>query len=447
MRPRLVLLLAAASLVSSSLAVQAAPGYRLDPVAKGVGKDLTPVAHIQYPGGSDLEFATIKGHQYAVAPSLSGSEGGLRLINIDKPERPKVTGFLRCNVSQNDVQVRGTLVLMGIDGGDAAGDAEDPCFTQLKVEPAKGLMVIDIANPAKPKAIGFLKVPLGVHNSTWHPAGRFVYISDSELKPDTTQQPGAMGGRVHIVDLANPRKPKLVKIMPLPANVLSSHDITFNKKGNRAYFAALSTTLIVDTTTPADPKIITTIVDPSINISHGADPTPDGKYLLVTDEQAGAAANGVCNVGGVHVFDISVEAAPVKVGFYFFDPTNSATATTNDNNLTCTAHVLDYAADGKTWSNAGYAAGVRINSATALIGKPTELAWFTPDDANTWSAKSYKNPRYLFANDMTRGFDVYKWEPGKGAVNTRSGGSKVAFRGPTTFGPGQYCFNTQASVA
>ena len=410
--------------------------YTGDPVAKGVGKDLVPVASIKYKNGTDIEFATIKGRDYAIAPSM-GNGGGLRIIDISKPERPKVTSFLSCPVSQNDVQVRGTLVLMGVDDGASAADADEPCFKQIKATPTEGLLVISIANPAKPRSVGFVPIGHGVHNVTWHPGGRYAYVSDSELTPELGVP---FGGRIQIIDLANPAKPKHVSTFLLVGDRMSTHDITFNKKGTRAYVAAIMETYILDTSAPAEPKEIARIEDPSINISHGADPTPDGKYLLVTDEQAGAAANGVCNVGGVHVFDLTVEKAPVKVGFYFLDPANSATATLNGTTLTCTAHVMDYAPDGKTWTNGNYAAGVRIISATALVGKPTELAYFMADDANTWAAKTYKNPKYVFANDMSRGFDVFRWEPGKGAVNTRTPGAPITFNKPA-YAPGQYCFN------
>ncbi len=418
-------LLAAVAITLPFVAVPssgAAP-YAGDPLAKGVGKDLVPVAHIAYKGGTDIEFATVKGRQYAIAPS-QGNSGGVRIINIDKPERPKVTGFLSCPVSQNDVQVRGTLVLLGIDGGTSAGDSDAPCFRQIGEEARKGLLIFSIANPAKPRAVGFVPIGTGVHNATWHPRGRYVYISDSELRPELSMPPG---GRIQVVDVGNPRKPKHVSTFNLIGDRMSAHDITFNKKGTRAYVAALQETYILDTTSPGEPREITRIEDPSINISHGADPTPDGKYLLVTDEQAGALANGVCNVGGVHVFDLTVELAPVKVGFWTLDPTNSATATTRGN-LTCTAHVLDYAPDGKTWSNANYSAGVRINSATSLLARPAELAYFMPDDADTWAAKTYKTPKYLYANDLNRGFDVYKWVPGKGVVDTRTPGAPITFR-------------------
>ena len=431
-------LLAVSAVVLPLLAapVSAEAPYRGDPVAKGVGKDVVPVAHIAYKNGTDLEFATVKGHQYAIAPS-QGTGGGLRIINIDKPERPKVTGFLSCPVSQNDVQVRGDLVLMGVDGSTDGADTEEPCFSQLGETAREGLLVVSIANPAKPRAIGFVAISHGVHNATWHPGGRYVYISDSELTPELSVPPG---GRIQIVDIGNPRKPKHVSTYILLGDRMSTHDITFNKSGSRAYVAALNETYILNTKAPAKPVEIARIEDPAVNISHGADPTPDGKYLLITDEQAGAAANGVCNVGGVHVYDLTVEAVPVKVGFYALDPTNSITATSNGN-LTCTAHVLDYSADGKTWTNANYAAGIRVISATELLARPKELAYFMPDDADTWSAKTSKDPRYIFANDLVRGFDVYKWVPGKGAVNTRTSSDPIPFRAPTKFGAGNFCFN------
>ena len=438
--------IAAAVLLALPLAAvpaSASSPYRGDPLAEGVGKDMIPVAHIKYGSGTDLEFATIKGRDYAIAPS-QGNSGGVRVIDIKNPERPKVTGFLSCPVSQNDVQVRGDMILLGIDGGAGAQDEDAPCFKQINATPATGVLVISLKNPAKPKSIGFVKIAEGAHNVTWHPGGKYAYVSDSELTPDLGIPPG---GRIQIVDLHNPAKPKHISTFKLVGDRMSTHDITFNKKGTRAYVAALMETYILDTTSPAEPKEIARIEDPSINISHGADPTPDGKYLLISDEQAGAAANGVCNVGGVHVYDLTVEAVPLKVGFWMMDPLNSITATTNSGNTTCTAHVLDYAPDGKTWSNANYAAGVRINSATSVLAKPAELAYFTPDDANTWSAKTYKNPRYLFANDLERGFDVYKWVPGKGTVNTRKNGAPIAFRPAqqSPFAKG-YCFEVAAKL-
>lgn len=412
--------------------------------AEGSGVDLTPTSNWSYTGGTDLEFATIKKRDYAIAPA-QGAMGGLRLFDLTaNPAKPPLVGFLPCTVSQNDVQVRGTTVFMGVDG--SVKDAE--CFAQAGVTPALGVLAIDISNPRAPRGVGFAPIKYGAHNSTLTPNGNYLYVSDSELTPKQAEAPGSQLGRINVLDVRNLKAMKEVFTLPLPTG-LSSHDIDFNAKGTRAYSAALTQTLILDTTDNAKPTIKTTILDPAINISHGADLTPDETHLYVTDEQGGAAANGACNVGGVHIYDITNEMVPVKTGFYAFSPVDSLTATTNDGNITCTAHVLDYGPTGKTFSNAGYAAGVRIIDTATRVGKPADLATFTPLDADTWSAKQYKNPKYLYANDLARGFDVYEYTEGKGAVDTRTAKQiqyKITRTGKTTFFGGAWCADPSGSL-
>ena len=449
MRLRPLVPVALLTLAAVALPAGAAPGRAGEPLAEGVGRDLRPVARIAYPGGTDLEFATVKGRQYAVVPSQKNNDddAGLRIIDISKPAKPKVTGFLECSVSQNDVQVRGSTVLMGVDYN--ADDAA--CFAQLGVRPATGLLVVSIADPRRPRAIGFVKVPMGVHNSTWHPGGRYVYISNSDRGNGHNVVGVQPGGLIHVVDLKDPRKPRLVKDLTLMGD--SSHDLTFNTKGTRAYSAALDHSLIIDTTKPAAPKIVTVINDPAVNIHHGADPTPDGKYLLVTDEQLGGGTNYVCNVGGTHVFDISDEKLPKLVG-YFTPAGPEAQGATLDSgrNKNCTAHVLDYSADGKSFIQPFYAGGIWV----APAGGPGALqakAFFVTVDADTWSAKQYKDKRWIFSNDLVRGFEVWEWVPGLGQVDTRSpatraatsaAGGALGFR-PSTFAPGIYCFTGSAT--
>lgn len=415
--------------------------------AEGSGVDLTPVSNWSYKGGTDLEFVTIKKRDYAVVPSetVSGGIGALRIFDLTAdPAQPPLVGFLPCNVKQNDVQVRGTTVFMGVDSGVQGTD----CFEQAGADPALGVVAVDISNPRKPRGVGFMPIKYGAHNTTLHPSGDYLYVSDSELTPKSAEPAGSQLGRINVIDIRDLKAMKEVFTLPLPTG-LSSHDIDFNDKGDRAYSAAITQTLILDTTDPARPSIKTTILDPAINISHGADLSPDETHLYVTDEQAGAAGNGVCNVGGVHIYDLTVEEAPVKTGFYAFSPVDSLTATTNNGNITCTAHVLDYGPTGETFSNAGYAAGVRIVDITSRVGLPADVATFTPLDADTWSAKQYRDPRYLYANDLARGFDVYEYEEGKGAVDTRTpkqiqyGITRI---GETTFMDGAWCADPEGAL-
>ena len=57
-----------------------------------------------------------------------------------------------------------------------------------------------------------------------------------------------------------PFKPGVTKDLALPARPglgTESHDITFNEDGSRAYSAALSQGVIIDTTDPGAPAIVT----------------------------------------------------------------------------------------------------------------------------------------------------------------------------------------------
>lgn len=251
MRLRSLLPLAAATVLLAPLAASAdlAPSVafpeeagRQGTPASGTGVDLTPVSNWSYTGGTDLEFVTIKKRDYAVVPA-QGSMGGLRLFDLTaNPAKPPLVGFLPCPVSQNDVQITGTTVFLGVDG--SVKDAV--CFEQARVAPALGVIAIDISNPRKPRSVGFAPIAYGAHNTTLHPSGQWLYVSDSELTPKAGDAPGSQLGRINVLDVRNVRAMKEVFTLPLPTG-LSSHDIDFNNKGDRAYSAAITQTLILDT--------------------------------------------------------------------------------------------------------------------------------------------------------------------------------------------------------
>lgn len=55
--------------------------------------------------------------------------------------------------------------------------------------------------------------------------------------------------------------------LPLrPGLGTESHDITFNDEGTRGYSAALSQGIVLDTTDPANPSVLTSFLDPAINV-------------------------------------------------------------------------------------------------------------------------------------------------------------------------------------
>jgi len=402
---------------------------------QGTGRNMAWVANLQYDtsggnqSGSDIEFIRIDGRDYALAGTL---RKGMQIIDITRPKYPKRVAVYDCKISQGDIQVwrfkDRVLASYTADGtfGDAGAASRCGRDLALKAE-AAGTIIVDITRPAYPRTISYLSVPKGSHNMTIHPSGRYLYNSNSDLITSTDPA-------VTIYDISRPWAPKKVQDYPLPFVPASlgseSHDITFNASGSRAYVAALSQTLILDTTDPRQPKQIGQILDPSINVVHQSDPVtltkPDGTkrtLLIITDERAGAAASAECPGGGLHVYDITGanEKLPVKVGTWFID------AITLQDGATCTSHVLRIYPAQKLMTIAWYAQGVRVIDIAGLatvtpvadavafgngVGMK-EVGFYTMPDSDTWSFKTNKINKYGafwgFGNDLVRGFDVYRF--------------------------------------
>ena len=411
----------------------------LVPEAEGVGDKMTAVANLQYPSeqtgsrgqaGSDIEFGRIGGRDYAFAGTL---RNGMQIIDITTPAKPQPVAVYDCKISQGDVQVfpQGDRVLATYtaDGSVAASGAASKCGTDLGLKATDaGTVIVDITDPATPKTLSFAPVKLGSHNMTVHPSGRYLFNSTSDLLTSTSPA-------IQIFDIADPTKPELVQEYRIPFVPTSlgseSHDITFNADGTRAYSAALSQTLVLDTTDPENPKQISQIVDPTVQLSHGADPITltrkDGSkrtLLMISDEQAGAAAGTNCPGGGVHIYDITgdLEAKPKKLGIWFIGEKKPSTAT-------CTAHVFRMHSEQALFTIAWYDQGVRVVDVAGLADVTAgtlpfvtsgngngiiEIGKYVFTDSNTWSFKTNKiaadGSFFGFGNDLGRGFDVYRFE-------------------------------------
>lgn len=404
---------------------------------QGEGKRMRFVANLQYDrsggaqNGSDIEFMRLGGKEYALAGTL---RGGLQIIDITRPRNPRKVATYDCDISQGDVQVwkTKTRVLASYTADGTVGDAgaRSQCGRDLKLKASDaGTVLVDLTSPRTPRSVSFLPVPQGSHNMTLHPSGKYLYNSNSDLYgTDTTPN-------VTIYDVRQPMAPKLVQEYELPFTPGSlgteSHDITFDKSGNRAYVAALSQTLVLDTTNPAQPKLISKIVDPAINVVHQSDPfrvkRPDGTWrelLVITDERAGAAASVECPGGGLHVYDVTrgLEKNPRKVGTWFIPATEA------QDGATCTSHVLRIYPRQQMMTISWYSQGVRVLDISGLAtyqGSPSDTAFgdgigmkevgsYVFPDSDSWSFKTNKiradGSFFGYSNDLVRGFDVFRFK-------------------------------------
>jgi hypothetical protein len=401
----------------------------------GEGRAMRHVANLQYDAsgeaqnGSDIEFVKVAGKEYALAGTL---RGGMQIVDVTKPERPRIAAVYDCAISQGDIQVwrdgRRVLASYTADGTFGAAGAASQCGRDLDLGPdASGTVIVDLTSPTSPRTVSYLHVPRGSHNMTIHPSGDYLYNSNSDLLTSTSPT-------ITIYDVSEPAEPKKVRDFAIPFVPTSlgseSHDITFDATGDRAYSAALSQTLVLDTTDPADPSIVSQTVDPSVNVAHQADPVTltraDGserEVLVVTDERAGAAASAECPGGGLHLYDITgaKEEQPEKIGTWFIP------AATVQDGATCTSHVLRIYPEQELLTIAWYAQGVRVIDIAGLAdveGSPAavgigdgvgmkEVGHFVLPDSDTWSFKTNRIDRdgsfYGYGNDLVRGFDVYEF--------------------------------------
>lgn len=176
--------------------------------------------------------------------------------------------------------------------------------------------------------------------------------------------------------------------------------------------------------------------DEGVAVSHEADPTPDGKFMMVTDERGGGVvppgatcAPGLDNPvgnGGLHVFDVSDPAKPTyaltpdgdKAVYIGTSPTPSPTF--------CTIHVIEQVPGEARIIAAYYDGGTKIvDYEIDDKGRWTfeEVASYRLPGANTWASEVFSTRRnadgtttYFFVSSSfalgegtARGLDVFSW--------------------------------------
>ena len=402
--------------------------------------------------GTDIEFARLGGRQYALAGSY---DNGMQIVDITNPRAAEIVSVYDCGVTQGDPQVFRQASKPGRTfvsyASDTSGDGTSTCyqeaaalgFSVLKPNGTgkNGSFIAEITDPLHPKTVSFVEIAQGTHNGTIHPSGNYLYNSNSDLITSVATAPPA----IEVFDITNFAAPAKVNELELPIHPglgTESHDITFKSDGTRGYSAALSQGVVIDTTDPANPSIVSSFTDPSINVWHQMDPytTTDASgrertFLRAEDEFAGAAGGPVCPSGGFHVYEVTgeLERAPVKVGYWNIDDVGFS----GNAEGTCTAHVFRIHEREQVMTAAFYNGGVRVVDLSGLEGISLgstqvagegmkEIGYYRMPDANTWSAKTPQINRktgdfYLFGNDIARGLDIYHFD-GEGRKPAKSRG-------------------------
>ena len=401
------------------------------------------------PFGTDIEFTRLGGRQYALAGSY---RNGMQIVDITDPRNSQIVSVYDCGVTQGDVQVFRQADKPGRTfvayASDTHGDGTSTCYreaaalgfdVQKSATAGKnGTFIAEITNPLNPVTVSFVEITQGAHNQSIHPSGNFLYNSNSDLI--TSFQPA-----IEIFDITNFAAPVKTAELALPTRPglgTESHDISFSKDGSRAYSAALSQGVVIDTTNAGNPSVIKSWLDHTINVWHQIEPytTTDSsgrtrEFLIAEDEFAGAAGGPVCPSGGFHVYEITgeLEKDPQKVGYWNIDDAGFS----GDATGTCTAHVFRIHEREQVMTAAFYNGGVRVVDLSGLSGISLgssqlvgegmkEIGYYRMPDADSWSAKTPQINRktgdfYLFGNDIKRGLDIYHFD-GEGSKPAKSRG-------------------------
>ena len=424
-------------------------------------RNLAHVANVCGFVGTDIEFQSRQAHDglhdYAFVGTMGG---GTRIFDITDPARPIEAGAYTDPGYQNDLSLRGDLLVLGFDSLGVSG-ATSNCLrakgTGTTGFTRGGIDIVRLAfDPATARfttsLIGCYLSSLGsagAHTVTIHPSGEWISVNTSFVG-------------VEVVDV---RSGTATFVRHLgDALVDDAHDVSFSRDGRTLYSAGLESTRVVDVTdvlAGRAPTLLATVPNAAtpeqgadgqvIQLSHQSDTSSDGKVLVVTDEAGGGITETRCNegasgkIGAAHFWSLETLTAPRKLGSWLYpnpgllvDPLEPALATIGRLERSCTIHVFRNGGNGtagpgaiaagfdgasslpdRQLVTAHYGAGTwwldfsgpsRADDGVAEDPRSTwgnTLGWNVMPGAETWSAKEYKG--YIYTGDMTRGLDVFSF--------------------------------------
>ncbi|MFN2588049.1 MAG: LVIVD repeat-containing protein, partial [Actinomycetota bacterium] len=246
---------------------------------------------------------------------VAGSYSGTALFKILK-RAPYVrqVGFHNCAGGQGDVNVYRDLVFVSLDSPQSSGSVGCPESAGME-----GVRIVDVSDPSNPEQVNFVETDCGSHTNVVNPRGDkvYVYVMSYPLGVPSASCNVASHRKVSIieVDVDAPAKAKVVGTLDVSPEI-GCHDVTIMPDGKHAAAACIGESQIWDVSDPAQPVILSRIVNPAIEIHHGAGVTWDQKYLAIADEFAGSVT-GECAgdrnspVGALWFYDISNRLVPV----------------------------------------------------------------------------------------------------------------------------------------
>ena len=346
--------------------------------------------------------------------------GGFRLISIADPTKPTVVGQFACKGPQSDVSVWRDLAFVSVDSPmnkpecDGAATVGQTNPQVLGGQAYEGIRVVSIADRANPRQVAFVDTDCGSHTHTLVPdeANKrvLIYVLSYPLSGQSATDCNAQSHRkisVVEVPLQNPAAARVLST-PDVSPAIGCHDVTVFVPGKLAGAACLTESQLWDITDPVNPRVVSHIGNPAINIHHSTTFSYDGRTLAIGDELGGAAASPGCADGDEHVplgaiwfYDVSNPALPVPKGTFSI-PQEETT-------IGCTAHnfnTVPLATERDVLVSGWYNGGVTVVDFSDP-SHPRQLGYYTAKDpyvANVWSGYWYRG--FIYANNFDTAIDT-----------------------------------------
>ncbi len=382
-----------------------------------------------------------------------GNYNGFRVFDISGKGNPKEIANVACRGPQNDTSVWGNILILSVDAvmaGPECGAAQLP-VNPVPTEGWEGIRIFDVSNPADPQFVKSVYTDCGSHTNNIIPDlannRLLVYVLSYALRSGPTcgapGQPGSPGhGQISIVEvpLDRPEDASVINIVPIPVNQTfddlafipginatdGCHDVQFFLELGLAAAACLSEGQTWDISDPANPVILEHFDNDDIEIWHSASFTWDGQTTIFGDETIFGSCIAPTDMHGriwfyetAAITDETDGATPV--GSFLIPRQAQEVGTDSAGNPIfeyCGSHLFNVLPrrDGMDiLASSWYGGGTSVIDFTDPANA-VEIAYYDAQDpiiAETWSTYWYNG--FIYANDITRGFDVFNLSDFAGA--------------------------------
>ena len=388
--------------------------------------NVRPVATLALGGLGDIAFW---GDRAFASHFLfdGGAADGFSIVDVADPAAPRELTRFKCTGAGWDISVWDRLAFLSVD---SFSPTEDGGCDAVPGDGFMGIKIVALDDPARPVSVGAVEMPCsGSHTNTLVPAGDRLYVYASALRyPYDTPATGC--DAVIEVPLDDPGSAKVVTSLS-GDEVESCHDVAAFLPRKLLVGACQGELRLYDIARPAEPRLLSRIVNPAVIFQHSGAFSNDGNTLVMGEEDVfysgptGACPGGTGSpVGALWFYDVGNPAAPVPRGYHQLPRGLEARS---PNGAGCSVHdfnVIPTRGDQDVVVTAWYAGGLSAVDFTDPAA-PREIAYYQPAleepsrRSHYWSAYWYRDHVYAtntFESER-RSLDVYRIEdPAIGAT-------------------------------